>query len=684
MQSEKFTLQKNEKMRYCVLLGCIFISLSSFAFTQAGKAKRGERYFNKYSYLKAIEEFEQIREKDENIYRYLAQSHYKIRDYANAETYFALLLASPKHTADDVYYYASVLKNNGKHAQADQWMLKFHDLKPTDTRGIEHFNNQGFYKDSISAFEFSVKNLSMNTKESDFGPAFFADKIVFASTRRHVLPVKRLWNWNNLGYLDLWVATRDSLDELFDIKQFDPNLNKKYHEGPACFNAAGDTMIYTVSNYSKKNTDGIVRIALFSMERIDGKWQNKKALDFNNNTYSTGHAALSSNGESLYFSSDMPGGYGGTDIYKSLKRDDDSWGNPENLGAKINTEGNESFPFLHEDGELLFFSSDGRLGLGGADIFVAHLEDGRVGAVENLKAPVNSNRDDFTFILNKEKDKGFFASNRAGGAGSDDLYAFVLPEPFDFPGCTELQLSNLLVRDEETEKALADVGVVLINNCTQQELLNTQTQADGVIVETIDCKQIKPECTYELCLEKEGYVSKQLLVNIEKEDNTQAYLSSSSDLSLRQMTQEDTLPQSADCLPIYFDFDKFTLRKTALPELDKLVKILKEQPQAQLEIRAHTDYRGAAAFNRLLSEKRADAAVEYIVEQGIDTSRIISKGYGETQPAVVDEELRAKIPTLTLGQVLTEAYIKEFKRNYEIMKTLNQYNRRVEFRVSFE
>ncbi|NJO89026.1 MAG: hypothetical protein HC831_08780 [Chloroflexia bacterium] len=316
---------------------------------------------------------------------------------------------------------------------------------------------------------FKIESLNINSKQEDFGTAYYKDKVVFASTRQPLKMIKREWNWNELPFLDIYVGEVDTNLHFTSFEKFHKNINKKFHEGPASFSADGNFMAFTRNNYEEKSQEGIIKLKLFTAEYKNNKWQNPVPLHFNNSEYSVGHASLTPNADTMYFASDMPGGFGGVDIYRIFRKADGNWTDPVNLGEKINTEGDEMFPFVHPDG-LLFYSSNGQLGLGGLDIFVAQITPTGFGKPENIGVPVNSSYDDFALILDNQQRSGYFSSNRFEGEGDDDIYLFRLLKPFRFGkllrGKTMDQDSNIL----------ANVKVNLYNE--KAEIIGTTTTSE--------------------------------------------------------------------------------------------------------------------------------------------------------------------------------------------------------------
>lgn len=301
----------------------------------------------------------------------------------------------------------------------------------------------------------TVKHLKFNTEHMDFGTAYFGSKIIFSSTNVVSRPLNRRWSRFGLPFLDLFIANVDEDLQLKNIKPFKAVPKSKYNEGPICFNQDYDFLIYTINSYQITKTDTIIRLELYYSQKEGNKWSDATPLPFNNSEYSVGHATIAADNKTVFFASDMPDGFGGVDIYKTTF-EDGNWSEPENLGKKINTSGDEMFPFVHPDG-LLFFSSNGRSGSGGLDVYVSDIND-----LQNITKPmnmgqcINSPEDDFAFILNVEQESGYFSSNREGGEGLDDIYAFTLAQP--------IQLSKIIsgiAYDKKDSSILANTQIAL-------------------------------------------------------------------------------------------------------------------------------------------------------------------------------------------------------------------------------
>lgn len=401
--------------------------------------QKGNKYFETFTYDKAITKYEEtgIENLTTDGLRNLAESHRLIHNTEKAEEYYKVLSAKEDNKPEDLFMYAEMLLMNGKYGESELWMENFHERLTNDGRGEEYVAKKGEYKKLKEDIgRVTIFNLEINSDKQDFGPSFYLDKIVFASARKHNLPIKRVWNWNNQPYLNIYEATKDSNNQLENVTMLSKEVNKKFHEGPASYSQDGGLMVFTRNNYKEKSENGERKLTMhYRVKDEEGEWGEILDFIFNNKEYSVGHPSVTGNGKTIYFASNMPGGNGGTDIYK-IEKQGDGWTTPINLGESINTEGNEMFPFIHSN-NMLFFASDGQVGLGGLDIFVAKVEANNYSNIQNLGYPLNTQKDDFGLILDNQQKIGYFSSNRPGGIGSDDIYGFNLLKPFTF--CTEIK-----------------------------------------------------------------------------------------------------------------------------------------------------------------------------------------------------------------------------------------------------
>ena len=596
--------------------------------------RKANSYFDRMWYAEAAELYEQAlsrnpEKQSPEMIEKVADAHYFNSNMSRAYYWYNKLYEAgrDKMTAANLFKYAHTLKGTGKYGRARR-LLRLYDKKmeeelsgPRDL-GLE--KEREMVLDNILKSEetFGVKNLEINSRYSDFAPMFYGnDKIVFASSVDSAFFKTRRYKWNDQPYLDLYVARmNEESDELRSAVKFSKEINTKYHEAAVTFSPDQQTMYFTRNNYGKKlrrDQHGINHLKIYRSQKIGGTWTEAEELPFNGEDYSTGHPALSPDGKQLYFVSDMPGSLGETDIFVVDVFEDGSFSNPRNLGPNVNTEHKEMFPFLTEN--KLYFSSNGHIGLGGLDIYETTFdpEEGYLPA-QNAGKPINSKSDDFSFIIREETQKGYFASNRRGGKGDDDLYSFqrLLPEEVN-----ENAIAGV-VTDLVGGEALPEAMVELLdeNHIKLKEIISSE---DGSFV----FEELEGDTRYFLRVRKEGYQEEA------REFKTSVNERLSTDIALQKLEERITVEDGIRKLKtemIYFDFDKFTIRKDAASELDELVSMMKEYPAMVIKIESHTDSRGPKAYNKYLSDKRAKSTRDYLIRQGIDPSRIESAiGYGE-------------------------------------------------------
>jgi tetratricopeptide (TPR) repeat protein len=408
----------------------IFLLTIQFAWTQNKSLEKADRLFAESSYPAAIEAYQKaVEEEPANAHAVtrLADSYRLTDDHRSALRWYARAVKMKSVDPEAWFHYGEVLMINRKYEEAIPWLEKYQNKFPEDDRIPEMIisckNHEEF---TALKSGFQLRRLpAINSESSDFGPAFWGNKVVFASSRKRAL-IKT--NRTGDSYLDLYIADYAGKPELSEPALFRGTTNTPVHEANACFTADGKEMYFTRNLIQKESgNDAVVQLALYHAVWVEDKWTQEEALPFNNTAYSCGHPALSPDGKRLYFVSNMPGGFGGTDIY-AVEKMGDAWGQPENLGQDINSKGNEMFPWMDAQG-LLYFATNGQGGLGGLDIFKVDPNADIMGHPENLGAPINSPYDDFGLILDAENGVGFFTSNRLGGAGDDDLYSVKLPTP---------------------------------------------------------------------------------------------------------------------------------------------------------------------------------------------------------------------------------------------------------------
>lgn len=594
-----------------IILSLALVSTSLCAQTTA--TKKADKLFNQYKYVAATEEYLKLVDNgkaDSYVYKQLADSYYNIFNTAEAVKWYAKATES-NQDAETYYRYAQMLKGNSKYAEANAQMKKFASLAPNDQRAKTFLENPNYTAQLLDKAKlFDVKILDINSEKSDFGAILYDNTLYFSSARN---AARKVYGWNKEPFLDIYKADYNTDGTLTNPTTVDA-LNSKYHDGSVTVSADGNTLYFSSDSFREasfqKNKSANLkqgRNNLYKATKEGDSWASITALPFNSAAYSISNPSLSRDGKTLYFSSDMPGSIGGVDIWKVKVNTDGSFGQPENLGTKINTEGTESFPFISDDNTTLYYASSGKPGLGGLDIFKADLAKGTEAL--NLGKPVNTEKDDFAFSFNKDKKIGFLSSNRNG---NDDIFGAT-------PLCGVQLLA--LVTDAKTSAILSNATVAIVDE-TSNVIATEQSNEKGEVRYAIACDK-----AYVIKASKEGYESNTFAVA--KSDEPQTTVNAALNPIEAIVTDTEVLLQ-----PIYFDFDKHEITQAAATELDKLVQVMKSNDKLIILAKSHTDYRGSDAYNLALSDRRAKATAQYIISKGIAANRITGKGYGRTEPKV--------------------------------------------------
>lgn len=579
------------------------------------------RYFEEFSYKKSAELYQSIYNKGDNSYTVLSRlgdSYYFNFMYVMAEKNYQELMklyensAKPKH----IFRYAQVLKTNGKIKESDKWLLK---LNKNDSRVKALEENANYFVEYSNREKtyINIHNLTSNTSYSDFGGYIYDNHLYFSSTQPKTEKDKKLYRWNKQPYLNIYKA-KQSNDSIKVLDVGKPiileELSSKYHESNIVISKDGKTAYFTRDNFDGKRLVGdknnISHLKIYKATKKGNFWGDTKELPFNSNSFSCGHPALSPDEKTLYFVSDMPNGYGDTDIYKIAILENNTYGKPENLGKAINTESKEMFPFIGND-NVLYFSSDGHIGLGGLDIFEAKIMSNSYTKPVNLGSPVNGSFDDFAFIINDKHTQGYFSSNRKEGKGDDDIYSFKIYD------CK--QNIKGVISDSRTGNPIPNATVQLINKQGEPILTKTTKKDGSYLFEKIDCEK-----SFVVVVSKKDYRNSQK--NTKTLDVNKRLITEN--IQLESLIVDDQIIIK----PIYFDFDLYNIREDAEYELEHIVSVLKDNPNINIIIESHTDSRGSKAYNKLLSDKRAKSTRDYILLRGISSKRIKSTiGYGEEQ-----------------------------------------------------
>lgn len=685
--------------------------------------KSGDKKFYLFSYKAAAQDYEHALNQDpekEHLKIKIAECYRLLNEPVAVEKWYSQViknnqLIKPEHKM----HYAQALSSNGKYQEAKKWLKEYQQDIDNDSRVGKKItaidNLDQLLKDSL---RYMVVPLNINSTESDFSPAYYKDGIVFVSARKQPKATKTIFAWNESQFLDLFFSQESETGNNLSPRLFHENVNTSLHEGPTVFNEDEAKMIFTRNNLLNRqkgeSKDGIVKLKLYTTSgNKDGEtWSKPESLPFNSDEYSTGHPAITNDGNTLFFASDMPGGFGGTDIYKSIK-DGNTWSKPENLGAEINTEGNEVFPFIY-DHNILYYSSNGMGGLGGLDIFRADLSSK---TVRNLGAPVNSGVDDFGWITRDDGETGYFSSNRKPGSGSDDIYYFqvikrlievivydyetgaLVPDAevrlFDAEternqsvtapdGSTDLVLnprknyvikvarnsyvpsegkleSNMflnpdilqirvpLVRQmESTISTLDSIKTILeftsakdsihvkVNSSTPVTIkevistINSRIKIYQVINSTgIQEIAVKDNTVYLYDKDKYSFLSNTGRILISLKEPMPMDLYQREQLIDEQLIKLNLLAQYQLIQNIYYDYNKDFIRNDASAILDHLVHLMQDYPELSVRLTSHTDSRGSVVYNQTLSKRRADSAKTYLINEGIEASRIEVNWFGE-------------------------------------------------------
>jgi len=612
---------------------CLLFIAFSFGFmlhAQDKKTQRAKQDFNSYAYAEAIESYEKLVKEgytSEEIYKNLGDAYYQKGDYnASAYWYEQLFnLSDITVDAEYLYKYAQTLKSSGDYTGSDAWMQKFTEQKKADIRALKFKQNKD-YLQSIkkNSGRYDLKNIAINSTSADFAPSFFGEQLIFSTARDTGRILKSVHKWNNKPFTNLYTAKVSENGEYMAAERLSKKLNKKTHESSTAFTKDGSTVYFTRNNSKNGNflrdKEGLSRLKIYRATLVDGLWKDVMELPFNSENYSVAHPTLSKDEKKLYFASDMPGTYGQSDIFEVDINEDGTFGVPKNLGNEINTESRETFPFVTGD-DVLYFASDGHPGLGGLDIFATKIDDLNAIYILNLGEPVNSVQDDFSFIIDEETKKGLFASSREGGVGSDDIYSFTETKSLDLICKT---IITGVVKEKETGGALGNTEIKLFNS-ENGLVSSSSTNEMGVFTTEGNCAKD----SYKIVASKNDYEEGDSTFVIEKGDDV-------SDVEIILTQVDKSAPLGTDLAkylniePIYFDFDKYSIRDDARASIDKVLAYLNEYPKVNIQVRSHTDSRANEQYNQLLSENRAKATAEYLIEKGISSDRISYKGYGET------------------------------------------------------
>jgi peptidoglycan-associated lipoprotein len=547
----------------------------------------------------------------------LGECYKSINNYTAAIDWYQKALNSGTDTAIVYLHLGEMQIMSGDLTNAKANIEKYISLKPDDNIAKIRLESCKLSMQELKMKPlFEVKDLAeLNSPSSDWSISFFKNnKVIISSTRMDAGSKKD--PSTTQGYSKLFESTYDPQKNSYSKPtKIQGTINTNFNEGTFSFDSINKFGYYSQCN-GESGKDKQCNIMYAHYNESTNTWEDSKLFDFNSQIFRTQQQAVTSDGNTMYFASDMPGGSGGSDLYV-IKKVGGVWGKPENLGPTINTIGNECFPYISGD-TLLIFASDGLPGFGGLDIFESSIKNGLLSKPVNMMPPINSSADDFGLVFKGSKDNGFFCSNRPGGLGDDDIYTYnLIPVIYTASG---------IITDKATGKKLENAIAYFMGSDESIDSAITDSKGEYVY------SKIKPNVTYSIKALKDGYLNDSKTFSAGKEIYSKTYNKSTGkdlDFALIQITKEEVKIDN-----IYYDYDKANLREESKGELNKLVNILKETPNVKLQINSHSDERGEAKYNKELSQRRAQSVVDYLIAKGISSDRLIAKGYGFEMPLV--------------------------------------------------
>ncbi len=619
------------------------LALAFIAFSCTPKAtkylNKGKQDFEEAEYQFAIENFQTALKKGasaNDCNYYIAESYRRSNRMHESEQYYKKAVEGGTTEEDAYFYHAMAMKANGNYEGATSQFKNYIGMGTNfdliNKAKIELANLKVIGDIIAKKSYYKVYNIEkLNTEEVEYSPYYYNDKLYFTSSRG----ADKMHAATNTGFTDLYEFIFDGTDKFSgQARRLPDEVNSPdAHDASCIFTDKGKTMIFSRGNNGSKK--GLKDVQIY-MSKIgeDGKWTEAVSIESINDPNAWNSCpALSRDEKTLYFSSNRENGYGGLDIYKSVKDANGNWGTPVNVGAPINTKGSEFFPYIAPDGTF-YFSSNGHPSLGEMDLFKLSTVDGKT-IVENLGTPANTSYDDFA-IFYKDSTVGFFTSNRPGGKGDDDIYEFLDESKIKFAHYI-LDLTSLYKTDS-AETLLTQTTVKIVND-----------KGDTIAtVSTDDLAKYRKEMelgTYKLVASKGGYLTDMKEVTLAKVPNSELKAGDNDILTSvkvvlkkLELTPEDKFVEIQN---IYYDYDKADIRPDAALELNKLVEVLKLNSEIKIELGSHTDSRGSDKYNQALAQRRAQSAVNYIISKGIAKDRLVAKGYGESKPKIKDAESEA-------------------------------------------
>jgi peptidoglycan-associated lipoprotein len=650
------------KKIFFILICLLLFGSSVQSYAQKNKAFRAYAAFEAGAFSDAIDLFKEaydlVNDKTQktDILFHIGECYRRISLPLKAALWYKK--AVEKDYSDPIIYlrYGEMLLMNEKFDLAKDQFVKYKSLVADDPRGetgIQSCANIQEMMDNPSGYQ--VENMKyFNTKWDDFSPCYAKSDYmtVYFTSSRSESKGAEMHGATGQEFTDIFSSTMDKKGKWSVPVPLDENINTEMEEGTPVLSADYNTLYFSRCKMSKNKNFGC---QIYYAKRNGETWSKAQPIEIAGDSITIAHPAISPDELTLYFVSDMPGGVGGKDIWMVTRTaKGGEWSPPKNLGPPINTKDDEMFPYVHADGTL-YFSSNGHVGMGGLDIYLAKKNEDGTWKVENMRPPINSSADDYGICFQKDEERGFFSSNRSA-KGDDNIYSFVLP-PLKF---------NVIgtVKDEKTEQLLPEVTVKSIGSDGMQ--IETKTTKDGSFK-----FMLKPNTDYVFIAAKDGYLNG-------KERETTKGMSKSKDIHTNIYLSSIAKP--IDLPNIFYDFNKADLRPESMVTLDKFIETLNDNPNVTIELMSHTDARGGVEPNIELSQRRAQSVVDYLIQKGIASDRLSAKGYGKSQPKVADKKISDLYSFLPVGTTLGEDFINALKTS-EQQEIAHQINRRTEFKV---
>ncbi len=666
-------MSKTSKIYSALFLTTLLMIIAPFsADAQSRRLQAAEEAFNNFQYNLAVNRYKKAysktksRPEKDRISFQMAESYRMMNNTKRAEITYRRIIKSDYARRNPVTYlhYADMLRANEKYEDAKEYYELYVENVPDDPRGPNGIKSCELAAEWIeNPTKFSVENIKkLNSKSDDFAPTYadkFYNALIFTSTREGSTG-KGVDDWTNQNFSDLFLSRQDRKGEWSEptLADTEKKINTTSNEGTPAFNDKFNAMYFTRCGNAE---DEATNCKIIMVKRSGKGWGELEVLDLgNDSTVTNGHPAISQDELTLIFSSDRKGGQGGKDLWIATRESaGDKFKKPLNLGETINTPGDEVFPFIKND-STIYFASNGHPGLGGLDIFKTIKRNGEWIKPINMEVPVNSNADDFSIIFQPGEEQGFLTSNRKGGRGGDDIYAFANP-----PLVFTLQGT---VKDEQTLQFVPMATVRLVGS--DGSSVDGKTDPKGFY--SFSKSQIKTNTTYELTVIKDNYFNK-------KASETTVGLEKNKDFVIDFLLEP--IPEKPVVLPdILYDLAKWDLKPQYQDSLQGLIKTLLENETVVVELASHTDTRDSDERNDILSQRRAESVVNYLIERGIDPERLVAKGYGERVPRILAKNITKDGFFFKIGTVLTEVFIDSLSSTAE-KEAAHALNRRTEFRV---